>query len=133
MLILPHDVWGAVVTTHRYAYDGGTPDGAFILYVFFGAIAITIGPTIVGAIVGGISGWIYGTGARRGVSIGIVSGIVGTALAWGVVAIWLILVLFDIDQESGVWLYLIFAFPGASVVAPLGIVWWRSRSSSDQS
>ena len=133
MLILPYEVWGAVVTTHRYVYDGGAPDyGGIILVLFFGAIAITIGPTILGAIVGGISGWICGTGARRGVSIGIVSGIVGTALAWGVAAIRIILLLFDIDQDSDVVFYLIFVFPAASVAAPLGIVWWQ-WSFSDQS
>ncbi len=130
MLILPYEVWGAVVATHRYAYDGGAPDyGGIILVAFFGTIAITIGPAILGAVVGGVSGWIYGTGARRGVSIGIVSGIVGTALAWGVIAIRTILILFDIGQDSDVLFYLsfalIFAFSGASVVAPLGIVWWR--------
>lgn len=132
MLILPYEVWGAVVTTHRYVYDGGAPDyGGIILVLFFGAIAITIGPTILGAIVGGVSGWIYGTGARKGVSIGIRSGVIGTALAWGLVGIMLILTLFDIEPGFN-WFYLLYTIVGAGVAAPLGIVWWQ-WSFSDQS
>ena len=131
MIILPYDVWGAVVIVDRV--HGLDVDESALQVLFYAVIALTIGPTILGAIVGGISDRIFGIREGRGVLIGICSGVISTVLAWGVIVISAEPFWFDIDPLSKVWFSLIFTILGAGVAIPIGIAWWRSRSSSDQS